>query len=62
VRVAGSHGLVAGSRGEEVMEQTWCAAAGSSKDHQSGSAERQSVCLLLAAFREGRLKVMWICV
>ena len=43
MRVAGFHGLVAGSKSEEVVEKTWCAAAGSSKDHQFGTVERQSV-------------------
>lgn len=40
MRVAGFHGLVAGSRSEEVVEQTCCAAAGSSKNYQF---EKQSV-------------------
>lgn len=43
MRVVGFRGLVAGSKSEEVVEQTWCAPADSGKDHQFGTAERQSV-------------------
>lgn len=41
MRVAGFHGLIAGSRDDGVVEQPWCAAAGSRRDRQFGTQEAE---------------------